>query len=277
MKTNRTKIGDGMMLVSILCLIFFAAPASAEYASYSEVGQAIANNTFDPDLMPKPGPVIPDTHTIVNAFSSRANFDSAYPGAPLEDFEDTLLSDNVVLNFDGPLNSSTNNSAYAPGAIMDGISINAVINGGDGQLAVLTDGYMVGVPTTMVGANAFVDNTEITFSEDNVMAVAMDIFMPVAQGDIEITVYGPGGTVQDTDTLTVDADGEFFGIATDEPISRIVLSTPGGELIDNLSFALAPINMNIPTLSEWGVIIMTLFLVGAGALFIRRRQTANLL
>lgn len=266
----------GVMTISLLCVTLLATMASAAsvaYTSYTEIGQAIADNTFVPDVKAKSGPAVPIQQAITGSFPSRAGFDAAYPGAPLEDFADTLIPDNGLGAFFSPLNSSSDNGSYTPGAIMDGISIGAI--GGDGDMVVLTTGFL-GVPSAMVGPNSFAANTEIIFSENNVFAVGMDIFLPLVSGtaDIEISVYGPGNALQDTFSFASDPDGEFLGIVADLPIRRIVLSTPNGELIDNLSFALAP--YSIPTLSEWGIIVLTLSLLGIGVFVLRRRQVATL-
>jgi hypothetical protein len=166
-------------------------------------------------------------------YTSRAVFDAAHPGIPLEDFGNTNVPPNSVMACDGPFNSQTNNGCFSPGDILPGISI---VNTSGGQLVVLTPPFF-GVNCVAVGPNTFVENGELDFNPP-VEAVGLDLNSNVPD-TYNIEVFGPGGSLGTT-TAPGNIPGIFWGVDTSDPggISRITTNSPAGsgELYCNVAF-----------------------------------------
>src|SRR5689334_14012098 len=80
----------------------------------------------------------------VTTFTTRASFNAANPGLPLEDFEEATLAPSTFGNITGPLNTTSNNIAFVPGDILPGLSL--VDNPGPDSngLVVLGTGTVIG-------------------------------------------------------------------------------------------------------------------------------------
>ena len=196
----------------------------------------------DANLLPTasaPVSQLPQTNTsAAQFFTNRATFKAECPGQrDAEDFEGSLLPPGSVAAFTGPLNTFTNNAVYPAGAIKPGISLRGV---GNDQIAVLTVGF-IGVPSTDVGPNFFVDNLEITFGHDRVNAVGFDLLDPIfGPSAVTISVFAlDGSLLGSTAAVTGTSVPTFLGVRTDRPIGRIdiddVVSGSVAKIVDNLS------------------------------------------
>ena len=102
----------------------------------------------------------PLSRGVVVAYSNRSEFESTFPGLTLEDFEDLDVLPGAFCAGLAPLNASTNDpGCVAPGDIVDGFQLDATPNG---QYAVYGAG-VAGVPSTVIGPSAFVDDAVLSF------------------------------------------------------------------------------------------------------------------
>lgn len=180
----------------------------------------------------------------VTFYTDQATFEGLYPGLTTEDYSNTLVPPNSVQSAFGPLNSTTDNALFAPGGIVDGFSFDN-LDGGDN--VVLTPPFL-GVTYVAVGPNTFTHNGEYSFSVP-VNAFGIDIVMPFGAGTVDIEVFGAGGSLGAI-TASGDLPGDFWGVYSDEDITRIEFmdSTPDGELFSNAQFGAVSALDN----STWG-------------------------
>jgi PKD repeat protein len=102
----------------------------------------------------------------------------------------------------------------------------------------------MGNPSKNVVANYFVESYNITFTTV-VHAAGMDLVSYASEGTVDITIYGPGGVVLGTTTAPATNAGTFWGVSSDQPITRININSEGGQAegVDNVAFgfvAIAP-------------------------------------
>jgi len=170
-------------------------------------------------------------------FTNRPAFDTAYPGLPIEDFEEATIGAGNVDSIPAPLDEFSNNAYFNPGDILPGIQFqDTPLTPPDG-LAILGAGFM-GNPSINIVANYFVNSFEIVFT-DNVNAVGMDLVSYVGSGTVNIEVFGPGSVSLGTTTATASNAGDFWGVFSDSDyIASIVISDTGSgaEGADNVAF-----------------------------------------
>jgi hypothetical protein len=176
-------------------------------------------------------------------FDDRDAFTASCPTLPLEDFENTNAPPNYVEGCSTSINSSTNDACYAPGALIDGFTLTSI----PGYLVVLTPNAF-GVTSVVAGPNGFYDNSEITFSNNDVTGVGVDLLTgePLPGGTIDIEIFGLGNVFLGMITVPfTEPPGQFFGVSSDQPIERIAFSGGYGELFDNLEFGPCAIAVDI--------------------------------
>jgi IPTL-CTERM motif len=204
-------------------------------------------------------------------FSNESQFNSICPSLPLEDFGNTNLPPNSLAACPSPFNSLTNNGCFSPGALIDGFSLRAIPVVGDGSLAVFTPPFL-GNTNVLVGPNYLEDNSEFTFLNGGAGAVGVEIFGYFGATSVQIDIFGPGDILLGTTIVAIPGNGAFFGVISNNPITRITFTNGAVELFTNLSFGDCTIARNIPTVSEWGLIAMASILGIVGFMVIRRRK-----
>ena len=174
------------------------------------------------------------SNAFLDTYQDRSSFNADWPELPFEDFEATLVPTNNVAACYGRISYQTNDACYSLASIRPGVVISPTAN----NYVVLTEGYL-GVTSTVVGPNTFMDNTDITFP-DTVQAVGLDLLDPLSVISITIDIYGPGNVLLGTDVVSgVGFTPVFWGVASKGvPISRLLLTGAGTgeELIDNIAF-----------------------------------------
>ena len=168
-------------------------------------------------------------------FATRTAFNAAVPGLPVEDFEEGQVAPNSVVTTAGPIMNGVVNNAFGnPNDILPGIIIQSTDEGHPAEEIALLGAGLIGNASKVLGANWFLDNTEILFP-DGVGAVGMDVLLDTA-GSLGIDVYGLGGQILYSGSLNSSPQGAFFGMTSADPIARIVLLSSGGDLVDNIAF-----------------------------------------
>jgi len=236
-------IGLGMLLVMLMPVAHLAA-------------SGVDNLT---DVAPPGGPIVapasPSGPAVVNGpngltyYNDRGTFETAYPGLPLEDFNDTLIGPGAITGCPAPFNSTTSNACFAPGTIIPGVNfqdnpLNGAGGGSANGLAVLGTGALGNASPTVV-ANTFVDMFEVTFNAPEPNAVGMDLVDYLSAQTLNITIYDTNDVqIGATTGLATNNEGSFFGVYSAAPIGRITLLAPnstgdGAEGVDNFSFGVA--------------------------------------
>lgn len=173
-------------------------------------------------------------------YTNRTVFDGDNPGLPVEDFEGNILPPNSVEACPPPLNEFTNDTCFNPGGVLPGLELDVGFNGGSGQYAVLTQGFL-GVTSDVVGPNSFVDYAIWRFNPP-VKAVGFDFVWPLGTSTVNIEIRDAGGAVIGND---VQVSPSFWGVYSNVPIGEIEIDDGGvGDLYDNLAFG-TPTNSNI--------------------------------
>jgi hypothetical protein len=176
-------------------------------------------------------------------FDDPDTFSASCPTLPLEDFENTNAPANTVVQCSTSINSSTNDACYAPGALIDGFTLTSI----PGYLVVLTPNFF-GVTSVVAGPNVFADDSEITFSNNDVTGVGVDLLtgVPFPGGTIDVEIFALGNVFLGMITVPLTGPpGQFFGVGSDQPIERIAFSGGYGELFDNLEFGACAIGVDI--------------------------------
>lgn len=206
-----------------------------------------------------PAPPLPSGETVISSstastpslvfFTNRLAFNGICCPTllALEDFEQTNIGPNSIVACPGPFNSTTNDACFSTGAILNGISIDSIPASGEmGEMVVITP-FVFGVTSSVVGPNYFSHDTEILFPNNDVKAVGMDILAPLAPGTtVSIQIFGIGDTLLGVTTATaLSPPGAFWGVISNQIITRITLSGALGELIGNVAFGLCELEIDI--------------------------------
>jgi PKD repeat protein len=177
-------------------------------------------------------------------YTDRATFLAQFPDLLLEDFEKGHVPDNDVRACPGPLDSSSDNSCFAPGDLKPGVRYNSELPAGGAEIALVGRGF-VGAPSKNIVAGEFPDAFIIDFTGD-VTAAGMDLVAYYVADVCQIDVFGQGGLIVST-TAPCTGQGAFWGVSTTEAITRIRIFSPTGQAegVDNISFGggiVPPIN-----------------------------------
>jgi len=168
-------------------------------------------------------------------FTDRAGFVTQFPALPLEDFEQGSAPFGGVRNCPGPLDATSDNACVAPGAIKPGVRFNSEQPNFGMELAFLGRGLFQAPSQRIVSTNwrqAFV----IDFTGGDVKTAGMDLVVPVGAGTCQIDIFGANGLLGST-TAPCTNQGAFWGVTSDQPITRIRISCPdASEGVDNVSF-----------------------------------------
>jgi subtilisin-like proprotein convertase family protein len=189
----------------------------------------------------KIAPAINQISGGLQQFDNQADFDAAAgdPGAfTVENFNGGSTAPDSVNNCNEPLSSISNDACFTPGQLAEGFAITT--NSGLGLVALGSGFFGPDQSSVVVGANAFVDTTIVTFNPP-VIAFSMDVYDGATVSPVLIEAFdaddNPIGTLNAVllgpDTPT------FAGAISDVPVARIVMTAEnnGGEVLDNLRFA----------------------------------------
>jgi len=201
-------------------------------------------------------------------YADRGTFDAAFPGLPVEDFEEGVIADGGVAGFPMPLDASTSNAIFSPGDILPGLQITATGGTAAQELVILGTGFN-GNPSKQVIANTFVEASIVNFSP-GVGATGMDLLSHFAADTLTVDIYGAGGLIESVNASGTNA-GSFFGVSNcPEPITQIVINSPTNQAegADNIAFG-----TGAPTTGTMGMILLVAILaLGSMGILYRRRH-----
>lgn len=177
-------------------------------------------------------------------YTSQAAFTTAHPGLPVEDFEESMVTDTGILHFTGPLDSTSNiPGVFSPGDILPGLRINGATGN---TMAALGGNYTEGVTnfgntTKVVLVNSIPDGMRLDFTNYDAYAVGMDLMRAWNPGNVIIAVYGPHGILLGATTRMIQFSETFVGVYSNQPITRIeVLESTDVVFVDNIRFGGSP-------------------------------------
>ena len=201
----------------------------------------------------------------VTTYSTTSSFSSAAGAVTTETF--SSCTNGAILSTGQTVSSSSG----ACGSITPGITFAPTASG---HFYIAGPGQSTN-PTTALGVDIFnSDPISITFASD-ISAFGADLFQNFAggsqsSGDVAylITVFGPGNTLLGTfNPLVSPNGGDFFGLTSTSPISKINVSLPGGyAVIDNVRFAAFGA---VPEPASWALMLLGFGAIGCA---LRRRS-----
>jgi hypothetical protein len=262
------------LLPSILSLALFFFIGSSSYGQVAQSVTDVANG------MPLPN-FVQGTNSSQSSqalpppifYTDRPTFQAANPGLPLEDFETGMVLPSGVTPCDEPINDLSNDACFTTGSLLPGFALQTFEGIRPGcplecPMVIVGAGF-VGNPSIVVGPNFFVDTYLITFSPP-VTSVGLDLVTTSSSDIFDISITDGTGAVTMT-TGSASPAGTFWGVESSDLIASIHIASPSGntELIDNLEFGTIAPPPPIPTLSEWGLIVLSLSFLIFGIVAIR--------
>ncbi len=199
-------------------------------------------------------------------FNTRADFNAAAPGLPVETFESGLVAAGAVTLCPSPLSSASGSPCFTPGGLLPGVVFSA-----SPGLALLGAG-VAGNTSRVLGPNSFFDSLDLTFADT--FAVGFDVFSGPAAGVLVVRVFDPANNLLGSFQGFIPVTGEFFGVlSTTVRIGRINIASQSGvvgQLVDNVAFGAAAQTALIPEPAT--MILLGTGLAGVAAKVRRRRK-----
>jgi hypothetical protein len=162
-------------------------------------------------------------------YSSRAAFDADAPDIALEDFEGGMAAPGQVVGCGSPLESSSS-PCFGAGVIEAGLEVHAL---SETNIVALGPGIVPINPTTWVGSDLFNDVTFLDFTNGDAYAVGLDVFDFFGSSTISVQVFSASGLIG----TSLAISGGFWGVISDEPITRVVLGVSSNVIVlDNVAF-----------------------------------------
>lgn len=185
------------------------------------------------------GLLVPPSHAVLVFYLSRAAFNAAAPGLPIEDFEEANVAPGTIVSMDGDLDKNTSNAYFAPGEILDGLRLREAPPRASDGIAITGAGH-AGVPSIATFANFFVDTYNMFFYNNDTTAVGVDLHSAFDPSTLEISIFGLGDVLLGMTRSPATPGGVFWGVSSDDIITRINLSSLTGqsEGVDNVAFGL---------------------------------------
>jgi PEP-CTERM motif len=198
-------------------------------------------------------------------FNTRAGFDAAAPGLPVETFESGLVGATTVTACAGPLSNAAGSACFPTGSLLAGVTYNS----SSGPMVVLGAGFPgIGNASKVLGPDLFADTFNVLFA--NADATGFDVFPGFFNGTVLISIFDVANALLGSFTIAAETGGTFFGVlSTSDDIGRINIAsqaTVPGELIDNLAFGTPQATVPVPA----SLALLGFGLAGLG--FSRRRK-----
>ena len=222
----------GLLLIVVSCEKDNLQPASPQNKAWSSFTEMI-NSGIDLQSLSKTSTVT--SYELINPRSSVVTFftdpaDFGCSGLPTEDFEE---GPETQMAFLSPLDEFSDNLAFSPGDILPGVSMYCL-----SYFLVIIPPPTWGLPSKVVGPNYLPDSLTVTFSDEGVNSVSLNIYDIAGDGTpVVLRVFGMSGLLGTASVPSSEA-GVYLGMQSSEPITSILVWSPsgGGELIDNLAF-----------------------------------------
>ena len=233
-----------MKKITLLALLI-GASAFAQINNYQDLVNAGVTSTQGEAIASTVTRLNNNRQPVTSTFTNLADFQAAYSA---ECPTDTATSEDfspgpTALTVCGATVSDAANICFASGDLASGFAITST-GPGDNEVVFIPIG-VIGNTIPLVGANNFFDFTIVTFTEPT-FAVGMTI-LNFSETNTEFRVFGDGGVLLDTFTLTNPSSQEnFFGVLADETITSIEIegAVDSGELFGFLEFGACALSVN---------------------------------
>jgi hypothetical protein len=258
--------GTALALILALGVCLAGVAAAQQPTRWTDVPPGTATG----DSAPGRAPSAP-TQTLT-FYTDRATFQAENPALALENFALTSVPAGAITACDGPFNSATNNACFSTGTILDGVEVDNLGAVGSDQNVVIGVGAL-GNTDVLVGPNTFLTDGVIRHPDPAVPVYASgwDFVCPNGALTVNIDIYDTTGALLGSDSSPCGATGNFWGVGADVQIGWIETFEPGGgELYANVEFGTGA----VPTMSEWGLILLATILLGISMIFVLRRRNA---
>lgn len=208
-------------------------------------------------------------------FNTRAAFNAAAPGLPVEGFESRDAEG--VLICPGPLTKGqecpmTPGTVLPPPPFPSGLLAGITYSSESGILVLVGRDFLIrpdfltlGNTSNVLGPFGVEDTLDLTL--ESASAIGFEVFPGVATGDVLISVFDSLNAPMGTFTILASPGGTFFGVLSDSGlIGRINVATLGefpGGLVDDVAFG-------VPIAEPATILLIGTGLAGLGR--IRRRR-----
>ena len=209
-------------------------------------------------------------------FNTRAAFNAAAPGLPVEDFE----SRDVVFTLfcPGPLKKGqecpmTPGTVVPPPPLPFGLLAGITYSTESGMLVLVGRDFEIdfqpfGNTSNVLGPLGALDTLDLTL--ESASAIGFDVFPGVATSNVLISVFDSANAPMGTFTILASPGGTFFGLLSDSGlIGRVNVVTLGeypGGLVDDVAFG-------VPIPEPATILLIGSGLVGLSR--IRRRRSLS--
>ncbi len=205
------------------------APGLTQFELYGVSGRRAAGH-HDPF-----GSLVAPAATI----ATRAEFNSRYPGAGFENFEDATVPAGSFVTTENLADKSTSNAVFSPGDITDGLRV-FVDDATATNMFVSSAGALNYTSKAVSYSSGSSASPEITidFLKPST-AVALDVTSNPDGLTVNVTVFS-GETALGTFPVVGSGAGTFFGFETfDRPVTRVELSQNSGDFfgVDNVAWS----------------------------------------
>ena len=215
---------------------------------------------------------------------NRAEFLAANPDLLFQDFLGTPVGPGEFLDCDPPVNSRSDDECFRPGQIFTGIEFTNSPAPDHGDLFIAgADVVGNNNPENVLANDIFDDSFDILFTVPQVKTVGLTIGclsegVPCSEG-VRVLVSGAGGLLGETVVPASSAFDSFLGIASSEGITKISLRhvNPDTDTVQGVLNVWYNIEtLNVPTLSEWGMIAAAAGLMLVGMFFVLKRKRSRM-
>lgn len=246
-------------LAVVAGLVLSASPPAAAEDTLGTRWSAVEDSAQSPGVMPRqtdrkpptspqsralPGDGLPGDRGLpwdkgqiqVTVFDNEGEFLAAAEG-PItrESFEEGNVAAGEVLVCLDPYDAATDDACWDPGDIAPRLQVSSSSGSG---VALLGPG-VAGNESIVTGADTFTDNTQLSFTEGGIFALAVDL-RSNQEETIELRLIDGKGVIVATEQLDVTTEPTFWGVVTQDPFSRLEVVSLNGELVDNVRFGPPP-------------------------------------
>jgi subtilisin-like proprotein convertase family protein len=202
------------------------------------------NNPAKSGQSSRPAPPTSADKGTLTIYTSEAVFDGAFPGLPLEDFEEGNAPPGNFSVCDSPLDATGDATCgFGAGDILAGVAFQDN-PGPDAQSLILLGAGAALNASQAVIANTFADSFDIVF-DPPVSAAGMFLHSTPALGQgppdtISISVFDAADGLIGTDpAAAASGAGNFWGVSSTTPIARISMLSLNNQAegVDNIRFA----------------------------------------
>ncbi|MGH7850349.1 MAG: hypothetical protein ACREOP_08635 [Thermodesulfobacteriota bacterium] len=219
----------------------------------------------------------------VSFTDNEAGFLAQNPNLVFQDFADSKVDPVQGIVCPAPANSESDNDCFSPGNILPGILFTngPIEDPVNGLFLVGADFTGIGSPSGPALTQAGQDNDFEIVIDPGVNRVGLTIGCIVkgpCDRDIQVVVFDTNNFSLGLTTVHVTSDfNTFLGISSDRLIGNISLRNVNGEFSDKgvLNVWFGNAGLNIPTLSEWGMIAAAAGLMLVGVFFAVKRLRAS--